>query len=386
MKVLDIPSSGKRGLLVAYQIRYGLYHRQYLVPANTQTPARQLMRRAFGEFARAWGRTLTQAQRNLWDQAGPKVRSGTRLGSGPLTGQRLFQGINSARACIGLPPFWEPPAPVIFGPNPVGQLVITNDENGIRLLVRVAAPTTVDIMVFGQAPCSAGRRKRRNVSYLGRLPAAQNGLSDITAMYIAPFGAPRPHERIFIVTRQQKDGWESHDQETSEVVPPKPLGTQAMGGMGRMGENEAAPTPPASQAAVATRVSPSPVLMHTGCTRGAQGGSGTQTLDIRERSEGGSPVKNAAAVPLGGAKAGPEDGSPAGQAASSRQESARTTALGGFGHGGCGFGFGLGLGLLSPKPGIHLRGLVGVDFMEILVRLGQLRLVHKQRAESVAGA
>jgi hypothetical protein len=63
-------------------------------------------------------------------------------------------------------------------------------------------------MVFGQAPCSAGRRKRRNVSYLGLLPAAQDGLIDITALYIARFGEPRPGERVFIVTRQQKDGWE----------------------------------------------------------------------------------------------------------------------------------------------------------------------------------
>jgi hypothetical protein len=135
------------------------------------------MRQAFGSFAGAWGRVLIQAQRDRWDEAGPKVQSPNRLGSGPLTGRQHFQGINSARACIGLPPLWEPPAPVVFDPNPVGQLLITNDKRGVRLWLMVSAPLTGDIMVFGQAPCSAGRRKRRNVSYLGLLSPAQDGLS-----------------------------------------------------------------------------------------------------------------------------------------------------------------------------------------------------------------
>jgi hypothetical protein len=278
MKVLDIPSSGKRGIVVAYQSRFGLCHRALVVPANTQTPARQHMRRAFGSFARAWGGVLTQAQRDRWDEAGPKVRSATRLGSGPLTGQQHFQGINSARACIGLPPLWEPPAPVVFDPNPVGQLLITNDEVGVRLRLMVTGPATEHIMVFGQAPCSAGRRKRRNVSYLGLLSAAQDGLSDITAMYIARYGAPRPGERVFIVTRQQKDGWEGYDQQTSEIVPVAPQGQQAV-------------------TTVASTLQPD---MHKGRTRDAQGIGSQLTPDTQESNKEGCPVEKAAVAPLGG--------------------------------------------------------------------------------------
>ena len=112
-----------------------------------------------------------------------------------------------------------PPAPVVFGPNPVGKLVITNGEDGVRLLLSVTGPAVEDIMVFGQAPCSAGRTKRRNVSYLGLLPAPEGGVSDITELYVARYGEPRAGEKVFIVTRQQKDGWEGFDQETSEFVP-----------------------------------------------------------------------------------------------------------------------------------------------------------------------
>ena len=148
------------------------------------------------------------------------MQSAKRLGkSGPLTGQQLFQGINSARARLGLDMLLTPPAPVVFGPNPVGQLIIINGEGGVRLLLNVTASVAEDIMVFGQAPCSAGRTKRRNVSYLGLLAAPQAGLSDITALYVARFGEPLVGQRVFIVTRQQKDGWEADDHQTSEIVP-----------------------------------------------------------------------------------------------------------------------------------------------------------------------
>jgi hypothetical protein len=40
-------------------------------------------------------------------------------------------------------------------------------------------------------------------------------MSDITEMYVARYGEPRAGEKVFIVTRQQKDGWEGFDQETS---------------------------------------------------------------------------------------------------------------------------------------------------------------------------
>jgi hypothetical protein len=159
MKVLTVPSSGKSGNSVAYLGRYGQCQRQYLVPANRQTSAREQMRGSFGRLSRAWGTLLSEAQRQAWGAAGSRVQSAQRLGQGPLTGQQHFQGINSARACIGREMLWDPPAPVVFGLNPVGQLTITNGEEGVRLRLKVSGPVAEDIMVFGQAPCNAGRSK-----------------------------------------------------------------------------------------------------------------------------------------------------------------------------------------------------------------------------------
>ena len=49
---------------------------------------------------------LTQAERDAWNAAAPLVQSARRLGkSGPLTAQVHFEGINAARACLGLPEF-----------------------------------------------------------------------------------------------------------------------------------------------------------------------------------------------------------------------------------------------------------------------------------------
>ena len=249
MKVLSIPSSGKIGQVVAYKSSFGNCQRRYCLPTNPRSPSQQYMRRGFGSFAPAWSRVLTQAQREAWNVAGPKVQSKTRLSSGPLTGQQLFQGLNSARFRIAAKMLLTPPVPVIFEPSVVGRLTLTNGEGGVRLLLNVTGPVTEDIMVFGQAPCSAGRMKRRNVAYLGLLPAPQDGMSDITDLYVARYGEPRPGEKVFIVTRQQKDGWEGDDYETNEIVPEKPAGQQA----------------------VATAALTLLVHMHKGCTRDAQG-------------------------------------------------------------------------------------------------------------------
>src|ERR1039458_8413667 len=170
MKVLSIPSSDKIGQVVSYKSRFGNCQRRYCLPANPRSPAQKHMRRGFGSFAPAWSRVLTQAQREAWNVAGPKVQSKTRLSSGPLTGQQLFQGLNSARFRIAAKMLLTPPVPVIFEPSVVGRLTLTNGEGGVRLLLSVTGPVTEDIMVFGQAPCSAGRMKRStrlNSSHLG---------------------------------------------------------------------------------------------------------------------------------------------------------------------------------------------------------------------------
>jgi hypothetical protein len=267
MKVLDIPSTGKRGTIVAYLSPFGLCHRALVIPKNTITEARSRVRHAFGIFARAWSKVLTQLQREAWDAAGPSVKTAKRLTSGHRTGQLHFQSINTVRAQVGLPtPLLYPPDPVSFGPNPVGQLEITNGEEGVRLFVNLSSAPTEDIMVYGQAPCSAGRRKRRRVAYLGLLPAREAGRAEITALYTARFGEPPVGDKVFIVTRQEKDGWQGFEHETSEIVPPKPSTGRAVATEGVSRLEIGAPLPPPSSQAAATPVLLDSSIMHTECT------------------------------------------------------------------------------------------------------------------------
>ena len=305
MKILDIPQSGGCKDFVSYRSPFGLCRRARIVPKNTWSQARERARRDFAVWARAWGGRLTQAQRKAWREAATKVHSAKRLGqSGPLSGQQLFQGISTARCCIGKTPFLLPPEPYAFPPSPCGQLSITNGADGVRLFVAISGPVTEDIMVFGQAPCSQGREKRRNVSYLGLASAAVGGFSEITALYVARYGQPAPGQKVFIVTRQQKDGWEADDRETSEIVPDKPAGQPAAIAEAAESQQAVAPqTPAGSGAAPAGALTLIP-LMHKGCTRGEQGANSIPGLGSAQGGELDTPKRKAGMAEFGGNKLG----------------------------------------------------------------------------------
>ena len=219
MKSLDIPKKGKCGNEVHGKNHYGAHVRGHGVPTNRRTARQRRQRGDFGGFSNAWGTVLTEAQRLAWIAAGAKVERHDCFGKPyTLTGQGHFEGINSARACIGREMLVEPPQPVVFGPNPVGELLISKAGGRVALKLRVGGPVREDIMVFGQAPCSAGRMKCRNVVYLGLLPDPEGGWSDITEMYAAVHGEPPEGAKVFIRTRQQRDGWEGLDSDTSAIV------------------------------------------------------------------------------------------------------------------------------------------------------------------------
>ena len=244
MKILDIPRSGKCGLTVAFQSRFGLCLRQHVPQKAALTPARQRVCAVFGNNSRKWSARLSEEQHDRWTLAGAQVMSHPRLAQkGPLTGQQFWQAISTVRAVVGLPETLEVPARPVFSPSHVGRLVIENGADGVRLYLPVSGELNEDIMVFGQEPCSRGRYKRRNVSYLGLLPPPIGGLSDITRLYTAKFGEPRPGQKVFLVTCQQKDGWKGLDQETSATVPDRPKDLQA----------------------TATPADSHPIYMHTGC-------------------------------------------------------------------------------------------------------------------------
>ena len=223
MKVIDTPRTGKIGTQVAYASPFGQCVHAYVVPRNPQTPAQVRMRTIFGSSARAWSLSLTDSQRELWALAALHVPSQPWLGHyAHLSGQQLWVKINSTLRCIGQAPVTAPPALAVFGPSPVGELTMGyDDEGGLRLRLNVAT-VTEDIMLFGQAPCSQGRMKPRQLCYLGLLGPVVDGQCDITAQYTARHGQPAAGRKVFIVTCQERNGWKAPDQATNAIVPPRP--------------------------------------------------------------------------------------------------------------------------------------------------------------------
>jgi len=270
MKILDTPRSGKCGQTVAFQSRFGLCLRQHVPQKAALTPARQHVCAVFGHNSRKWSARLTQEQHDRWILAGAQVMSHPRLAQkGPLTGQQCWQAISTVRAIVGLPETLEVPPRPVFSHSNVGPLVIENGAEGVRLYLAVSGEPNEDIMVFGQEPCSRGRYQRRNVSYLGLLPPPIGGRSEITRLYHAKFGEPRPGQKVFLVTCQEKDGWKGLDQETSAVVPDRPK------------------DPPATAQPANGHL----IYMHTGCTGDAEriaGPSVSPSQAITETGAGGA--------------------------------------------------------------------------------------------------
>jgi hypothetical protein len=132
-------------------------------------------------------------------------------------------GCGAACRCSSVGTLILPPR-TIFA---LDSLCPTHCETIKRKLLLNVGPVSEDIMLYGQGPCSPGRSKPRRVCYLGLLGPATNGQCDITALYAVRFGQPSPGRRVFIVTCQEKNGWQGQNSAVSALVPPGPaLGAQ----------------------------------------------------------------------------------------------------------------------------------------------------------------
>jgi hypothetical protein len=166
--------------------------RAYVIPKTVRNAATKRTRTAFGALSKAYSTLLTREQQKAWNAAAAKVLSRPRLGQcGPLSGQEHFVGINSSRARIDRDWLPWPPASVVFGQNPVEALSLRYVAGRLRVELSLSGPVAEDIMVFAQAPCSPGWKRWRHGTCLGLLPVPQNGVSDITEMYLEAFWGAR---------------------------------------------------------------------------------------------------------------------------------------------------------------------------------------------------
>ena len=219
MKIIDVPQTGKIGLQVAFQSRYGLVRRARVIPKQPNTFA-QLQVRSNLTRAAAGFDHLTTAQQDAWNTAAAKHHTKPTLGqSGPLTGLQLFVKINTNLNFLGMESVTVPPAVPAF------DAVAPQNLNIVLVLgipkITMTCPTSPgeNTVISACAPTNSGVRRAPQLKILGTCPAPAQGSANITDLYVAMFGVPALGSRIFASAHLMTDGWTSPTSLYSGLVP-----------------------------------------------------------------------------------------------------------------------------------------------------------------------
>jgi hypothetical protein len=147
------------------------------------------------------------------------VQSASRLGSGPLTGQQLFNKINCTLAQFGQDSVDAPPARPAFPKLAPQGLVITNAGGVITLKLTCPADPGENTIVRGSKSVSQGYEKFTDFRVLGACPAAVANVADITNLYTARYGVPPVGTKVFVRVNQFINGWEDVPITYAAIVP-----------------------------------------------------------------------------------------------------------------------------------------------------------------------
>jgi len=219
MKIIDVPQTGKLGLIVAFQSRYGLVRRTRVIPSQPNSYKQMEVRSRLTLAASAFD-LLTEAQQDAWNAAAALYRTKATLGqSGPLTGLQLFVRLNTNLAQFGQDPVTTPPAYPEFTSVAPQNLVITNTADVIAIKLTCPTSPGENTVLRAGAPQHSGVRRAPGMKILGTCPAPTQGSATITSLYSATYGAPVANQRIFLEACQMTNGWMSPARLMSALVP-----------------------------------------------------------------------------------------------------------------------------------------------------------------------
>ena len=207
MKIESIPKRGRKDSVVYSTGRYGNVAREFVPPKNPRTAQQQSHRRNILAVSRRW-RTLSLEQCGTWralaanryfvNDEGQRVR---------LNCYKLFVSLNTRRADLGLPQFDIAPAVPVFRITPVLKLAATYIDGKFALKLRVQGTPAQLILVQGAKPVRSCVRFVQHFPFLGLLPPPIDGWSEITELYVARYGVPKPGTAAWIRTCQHIDGF-----------------------------------------------------------------------------------------------------------------------------------------------------------------------------------
>ena len=207
MKIKSIPKRGRKGSVIYSETRHGKVAREYVPPHNPRTAQQQDHRYNVRAVTGRW-RTLNDPQRAAWGAAAANKYVVTKTGRRVrLSAYHLFVSLNVGRADLGLPQFDLPPAEPVFSSNPVEELAAAFTEGRFSLKLRVSSPPAQYTLVYAATPVRSGVSYVNHFPFLGLLPPPEEGWSDITDLYVARYGLPKPNQAIWIRICQHIDGW-----------------------------------------------------------------------------------------------------------------------------------------------------------------------------------
>ena len=173
---------------------------------------------AFAYVMRTWG-ALTDEEYLAWNVEGKTRRT---------HGINYFKQVNLRRVRRGEALARVPPQPKPYDAGPVLKRLVIRNQGGGRLTMTLEfrRVPTAPMTVWGARPCSRGVTKPDKCPRLGWLPALEDGVCDITALYFTKHGpyiqehdVEMTGKRIFIRPRREMDDGANLYEEVKAVVP-----------------------------------------------------------------------------------------------------------------------------------------------------------------------
>jgi hypothetical protein len=208
MKIKSIPKRGRKGNVIYSETRHGNVAREFVPADNPQTAQQQAHRRNVQAVSRPW-HTLNDQQCAAWGAATANKYMLTRTGRQVrLSPYHLFVSLNVGRADLGLSQYDVPAPEPVWGASPLVELSATFTGGRFSLKARPTSPPAQHILVYAAAPVRSGVRYLKHIPFLCLLPPPIDGWSDLTDLYVARYGVPKPDWAIWIRACQHADGWQ----------------------------------------------------------------------------------------------------------------------------------------------------------------------------------
>lgn len=183
--------------------RGGAYIRNRVVPLNPGSNPQNHIRQSVSNFAKAWGATLTAAQRAAWTAFAAAWPVTNKLGATiVLTGEQMYVRLNTVIYNAGGAAIADPPANLTVGSllTLSGTFVVGASATAVFTATPLSAGDRLQI--FATAPLQPGIGFVRNrLRYITTMADATASPSTFYTPYIARFGQPLVGQQVVIECR-----------------------------------------------------------------------------------------------------------------------------------------------------------------------------------------